>query len=193
MVRPLGLANDLSAYLVARQNSKVPDSELERRRRGSLWCLARFCLHLDQFVDQRGGVWLLGNEEQAQLVADTTWYIGFHVPATEEDLSWLSFAAVEEPVPSLHRFNRKVDQDDTGRQILARWRAWLEACQCDDQAPSQSCEMHLVLGQCKRYMDIIDAEWNLIVEWFTGPPGKSLITPEQVAEMHRRWRPPAAD
>jgi len=43
----------------------------------------------------------------------------------------------------------------------------------------------------RQYQEIIDAEWNRIVEWFTGPLGKSLITPEQVAEMNQRWRLPA--
>ncbi len=96
-------------------------------------------------------------------------------------------------MPALHLFTRKLDQDDTGRQILARWRAWLEVCQCDPQAPAEDCELHIVLHHCDRYTKIIDAEWNGIVEWFTGPPGKSLITPEQVAEMNQRWRLPATD
>jgi hypothetical protein len=48
-------------------------------------------------------------------------------------------------------------------------------------------------GHCRRYIDVIDAEWNRIVEWFTGPPGKSVITPEQVAEMNQRWRLPTTD
>jgi len=145
-------------------------------------------LHLDQFVDQRGGLWLLGNEEQAQLVADSVWYLQFHPPVTESDASWLSFTALEDPIPAFHLFSRKLDEDDTGRLILSRWLSWLEACQCSDQAPEEGCEVHIVLRHCGRYMEIIDAEWNRIVEWFTGPPGKSLITPQQVAEMNRRWR-----
>lgn len=50
-----------------------------------------------------------------------------------------------------------------------------------------------MLRHCRRYQEIIDAEWNRIVEWFTGPPGESVITPEQVAEMNQRWRLPAED
>jgi hypothetical protein len=188
-----GIENDLTVYLLARRHRQAPESELERRRRTSLWFLARFYLHLDQFVDQRGGLWLLSDEEQAQLVADSTWYIRFHAPITQEDMSWLSLAALEQPVPAFHLFARKLDTDDTGRQILARWRAWLEACQCDDQGPSEDCELHILMRHCKLYIEIIDSEWNRIVEWFTGPPGKSAITLEQVAEMNRRWRLPTAD
>ncbi len=188
-----GLESDLTVYLRVRSDAQATDDQRERRRRSSLWFLARFYLHLDQFVDHKGGLWLLGDEEQAQLVADSTWYIGFHPPVTQQDSSWLSFAALEEPVPALHLFTRKLDEDDTGRQILARWRAWLEACQCDPQAPDEDCEVHTVLRHCARYIEIIDAEWNRIVEWFTGPPGKSLITPEQVAEMNQRWRLPATE
>jgi hypothetical protein len=114
--------------------------------------VARFCLHLDQFVDQRGGVWLLGDEEQAQLVADSVWYIGFHPPVTQEEASWLSFAALERPNPALHLFTRKLDEDETGRKILVRWRGWLEACQCSPQAPAADCEVHLVLRHCDRYI-----------------------------------------
>jgi hypothetical protein len=187
-----GLESDLTVYLRVRSDPQATDDQRERRRRSSLWFLARFYLHLDQFVDHKGGLWLLGDEEQAQLLADSTWYIGFHPPVTQQDSSWLSFTALEEPVPALHLFTRKLDEDNTGRRILARWRAWLEACQCDPQTPDEECELHIVLRHCGRYMQIVDAEWNRIVEWFTGPPGKSVITPEQVAEMNQRWRLPTA-
>jgi hypothetical protein len=187
-----GLANDLTVYLKMRDDPQATDAQLERRRRSSLWFLARFFLHLDQFVDQRAGLWLLGDEEQAQLVADSVYLLGFHPPVTEEHASWLSFAALEEPVPAFHLFTRKLDDQDMGKLILGNWRTWLEACRCDVQAPAEDCELHIVLRHCGRYIEIIDAEWNRIVEWFTGPPGKSLITPEQVAEMNQRWRLPAA-
>jgi hypothetical protein len=188
-----GLQNDLTVYLRVRHDPATTDSQLETRRRTSLWFLARFFLNLDQFVDQRGGLWLLGDEEQAQLVSDSVTFLRFHPPVTEDDASWLSFAALEQPVPAFHLFNGKLDQDDVGRRILDRWRAWLEACQCDVQGPGEECEVHIVLRHSQRYMDIIDAEWNRIVEWFTGPPGKSVITPEQVAEMNQRWRLPTTD
>jgi hypothetical protein len=188
-----GLANDLAVYLRVRHDPATTDSQLDTRRRTSLWFLARFYLHLDQFVDQRGGQWLLGDEEQAQLVSDSVYFLGFHPPVTEYDASWLSFAALEQPVPAFHLFNDKLDEDDTGRLVLTRWRAWLEACQCDGQQPGEECEVHIVLRHCRGYMEIIDAEWNRIVEWFAGPPGKSIITPEQVAEMNKRWRLPATD
>jgi hypothetical protein len=188
-----GLANDLAVYLRVRHDPASTSAQLDRRRRTSLWFLARFYLHLDQFVDQRGGLWLLGDEDQAQLVADSIYYLQFHPPVTESDASWLSFAALEQPAPAFHLFNRKLDEDEAGKLILGRWRAWLEDCQCDHRAPGEDCEVHIVLRHCARYMDIIDAEWNRIVAWFTGPPGKSLITPEQVAEMNQRWRLPAAD
>jgi hypothetical protein len=102
-------------------------------------------LHLEQFKEQRGGLWLLGDEEQAQLVADSVYLLGFHPPVTEYDVSWLSFAALEQAVPTFHLFNEKLDGDDTGRRFLDRWRAWLEACQCQAQEPSGECEVHLVL------------------------------------------------
>jgi hypothetical protein len=188
-----GLANDLAVYLRVRHDPATTDSQLDTRRRTSLWFLARFYLHLDQFVDQRGGLWLLGDEEQAQLVSDSVYLLLFHPPVTQEHGSWLSFAALEQPVPAFHLFNDKLDRDDTGRRILDLWRAWLDACECEEQAPSEECEVHIVLRHCQRYMDIIDAEWNRIVEWFTGTPGKSVITPEQVAEMNERWRLPATD
>jgi hypothetical protein len=188
-----GLANDLTVYLQQRRDPQATPVQLERRRRTSLWFAARFFLHLDQFVDQRGGLWLLGDEEQAQLVADSVYLLGFHPPFTEHDVSWLSFAALERPVPAFHLFDSQLDEDDTGSRLLARWRAWLETCQCDEQAPSEDCEQHIVMRHCGRYMDIIDAEWNRIVEWFAGPPGKSVITTDQVAEMNRRWRLPVAD
>jgi hypothetical protein len=186
-----GLANDLTVYLQARHDQATTNTQLERRRRTSLWFLARFFLHLDQFTDQRGGLWLLGDEEQAQLVADSVYLLQFHPPITDEHASWLSFAALERPVPAFHLFNSKLDEDGPGRPILGRWRVWLEACQCDDPGPDEDCEVHIVMRHCERYMEVIDAEWNRIVEWFTGPPGKSLITPEQVAEMNQRWRLPA--
>jgi hypothetical protein len=91
------------------------------------------------------------------------------------------------PPPS----NLRLEPDDTGRLIFARWRAWLQACKCDPQAPDEDCELHIVMRHSRQYQEIIDAEWNRIVEWFTGPLGKSLITPEQVAEMNQRWRLPA--
>jgi len=188
-----GLVNDLTVYLKVRDDAQITDAQLERRRRSSLWFLARFFLHLDQFVDQRGGLWLLGDEEQAQLVADSVYFVGFHPPVTEEHASWLSFAALEQPVPAFRLFTRKLDEHDMGKLILGNWRAWLEACRCDTQAPDEDCELHIVLQHCGRYIGIIDAEWNRIVEWFTGPPGKSVITPEQVAEMNQRWRLPAPD
>jgi hypothetical protein len=187
-----GLENDLVVYLQARNDRQVTSDRLERRRRTSLWYLARYFLHLDQFMDQRGGLWLLGDEDQAQLVADSIYFLGFHPPVTEQDASWLSFAALEAPVPAFHLFDRKLEEDGTGRLVLTRWRAWLEACRCDPQAPREDCELHIVMRHSRQYQVIIDAEWNRIVEWFTGPPGKSLITPEQVAEMNQRWRLPAA-
>ncbi len=185
-----GLETDLTVYLRVRHDVQTTASQLETRRRTALWYLARFFLHLDQFIDQRGGLWLLGDEEQAQRVADAVGLLNFHPPCTEQDRSWLSFAALEQPVPAFHLFTRKLDEDDAGTLILARWRAWLDACQCDGPAPAKDCELHIVLQQCGRYMETIDSEWNRIVAWFTGPPGKSVITPEQVAEMNLRWRIP---
>jgi hypothetical protein len=184
-----GLENDLTVYLSVRHDP-LTNAQLERRLRTSLWFLARFFLHLDQFVDQRGGLWLLGDEQQAQFVADSIYLVGFHPPVTEQDASWLSFAALGRPVPAFHLFNRRLDEDDTGKLILTRWRAWLEACQCDPQAPAEDCQPHIVMQHSRRYREIIDAEWNRIVEWFTGPKGESVITLEQVAEMNRRWRLP---
>jgi hypothetical protein len=119
--------------------------------------------------------------------------VNFHPPFTEQDRSWLSVAALEQPIPAFHPFTGKLDEDEAGGLILARWRAWTQACQCEETAPDEDCELHIVLQQCARYMDIIDPEWNRIVEWFTGPPGKLIITPEQVAEMNLRWRIPATD
>jgi len=98
---------------------------------------------------------------------------------------------VEQPTPAFHLFNGKLDEDDRGRLVLGRWRAWLAACRCEDQRPSEDCEVHIVMWHGRRYIEIIGAEWNRIVEWFTGPPGESVITPEQVAEMNQRWRLPA--
>jgi hypothetical protein len=186
-----GLANDLAVYGRVRHDPATTDRQLETRRCTSLWFLARFYLNLDQFVDQRGGLWLLSDEDQAQQVADSVYLLQFHPPVTQEHASWLSFAALERPVPAFHLFNSKLDEDDTGRLILTRWQAWLEACRCDDEVPSDDCEVHVVMRACERYMEIIDAEWNRIVEWFTGPPGSSVITPEQVAEMNQRWRLPS--
>jgi hypothetical protein len=188
-----GLEADLMVYLKVRHDAQATPSQLETRRRTALWFLARYFLHVDQFVDQRGGLWLLSDEEQAQRVADAIGLLSFHPPCTQQDASWLSFAALEEAVPAFHLFTRKLDEDEAGERILARWRAWLEACRCDTKAPDEDCELHIVLQQCGRYMEIIDREWNRIVEWFTGPPGKSIITPEQIAEMNLRWRIPATD
>jgi len=188
-----GLETDLTVYLRVRHDPVTTAAQLGTRRRSALWYLARFFLHLDQFIDQRGGLWLLGDEEQAQRVADAVALLNFHPPVTEQHRFWLSFAALEQPIPAFHQFDGKLDDDDEGKLVLARWRAWLEACKCDGQAPDEDCELHIVIQQCGRYMEIIDAEWNRIVAWFTGPPGRSAITAEQVAEMNLRWRIPAVE
>src|SRR6266516_3131342 len=151
-----GLETDLAVYLRVRHDPQTTPSQLETRRRTALWYLARFFLHLDQFIDQRGGLWLLSDEEQAQRVADAVSLLNFHPPCTEQGRSWLSFAALEQPVPAFHRFTRKLDEDEAGALIVARWRAWLEACQCDSPAPSEDCELHIVLHRCARYMETID-------------------------------------
>ncbi len=38
-----------------------------------------------------------------------------------------------------------------------------------NEGESEDCEVHIVMRHCERYMEVIDAEWNRIVEWFTGP------------------------
>ncbi len=170
-----GLRNDLGAFLVRHQG--FPDDDaVEVYGPSSLHYFTRFLAHLDQFVSQEGGLWLLSSPDTEVAVSDAVYQIAWHPPADDLEQSWLRTqlhaVAEEEKYP----FAERLRAQPKGRAFLARWNEWLRSCAADPACvpndPAKRCDMHKVIMLCDFYLEVVEREWNVICDWYHLPPEK---------------------
>jgi hypothetical protein len=182
-----GVSNDLTVFYDKRGRN-LSDRRLTEYERASLFHFANSHLALDIFVQEKGGNWILSDEDLARSLTDWVWSIHFHPPFSQTDLDWLSLSVTHRPAPNSVKFLEVIDASDHGQLLLRRWHQWLHACECDPTAPDlETCEPHRVIKYCDRYVDTIDKEWAKIGSWFTREPDEINTVRQRLLERHARY------
>lgn len=181
-----GLANDLMAFLTRR--CKDPeDSGLGSYQRSSLWYYARFLVALARFEADRGGLWLLADAEEEQAVAEAVYLISWHPPLSDLDQSRLRLILDAAPANELAAFIEALDISEPGEVIQSRWNAWVAGCHCHPDTPKEECEVHRVIGQCHRYMKLVDDNWYRIADWYQRAPSGTGFSSEDLVKLFGRF------
>ena len=181
----IGLANDIDA-VTKRQEKDSSDPALPKYAESSLWMYSRLIVHIDLFLDERGGLWLFSDADVEQEASDALWHISWHSPFAMQDDAHLVQAAVGSKSISFVNFLRFVREDEPGQLLLDRWSKWFFNCTCWIN-PSAECEVHRVRSYCHTFVDIVDTEWNKIAEWYQNPPRRMHGDTIDVGDLYERF------
>jgi hypothetical protein len=136
-----------------------------------------FVARLEVFT-RNGGLWLFPDREAEQRIANAVYLIRSPTPLTEIDQSVLRLVMPANGEAAL--FIDATYRDGAVVPLAAKWLAWLESCQCPiDDAHDAVCLVHKAVSECRVYEDLVDAEWDSLVDWYDiGRPPK--VEPREV-------------
>ncbi len=168
-----GLRNDFQAFLVRR--AEHPDDDAVKvYGPSSLHYFTRFIAHLEQFVNQEGGLWLFSSPDTEVAISDAVYEIAWHAPADDLEQSWLRTELHAVAEEEKHPFTTRLQQQRKGRAFIDRWNGWLRECGadpgCEPDSPAKRCELHQVIALSDYYLEVVEREWNVICDWYHLPP-----------------------
>jgi hypothetical protein len=144
--------------------------------RKALYYLARFLRDLEVHTRERGGLWVLPDPKAEQTVADAVWMLRKPTPLTEIDESMLRLAIAgwEETATFVHATHT----DTALKRIVDAWAIWMQACQCEDlEQPNEDCSVHQCLRWTSLFMSTLDAQWDMLADWYTATRHKTAVEP----------------
>lgn len=126
----------------------------------ALWRWTQFLRYTHRHDVAFSGSWSFGYDSRGDIAdAVRAQYDAQALPPlTPLDRSWLRIelhAAVHE---ELDPFIAMVERAERGRDILTRWRAWLETCKCDLDDPSPDCDVHRFIHEAETFIEIMNQE-----------------------------------
>ena len=159
------------------------DEQAEGYATFALYHYAHFAWLLRQFTILYGGQWLLSDAEAEQAVADAVYRVWWHTPWNERDESFLRSVTADTPDQELHGFIEALRSTELGRSKEEEWLAWATGCECtwpdgtdteDSYFPtsehhstiSPTCDVHNLIRACGDYLDLIDADWKRLADWY---------------------------
>jgi hypothetical protein len=147
-------------------------SLIEPLYRSSLYFYSWYLIEIDRFVRDRSGLWILADAGAEQEVAETLSALeqatGFH----EEDDSWLRVALRSSPDAELMPFLEALGRQTQGQRVFERWRSLIDSCACSPTGLSGDCGVHRIATLCRRYNELIDADWYAVVGWYRDRPAR---------------------
>jgi hypothetical protein len=146
----------------------------------ALYDYATFLSALRDFVDGFGGLWIVVDANIEQAIADSVYVISHSAPTTHREDSHLRLMVGHNP--ELAEFLNEVEGDGGNTELLARWLDWIKSCRCDVEAPDPGrCKPHRMIAAANTYIDLIDASWYKLADWYREPPDyRTIIQPERL-------------
>ncbi len=172
-----GLRADTYAALDLRDIEDDGFNRFEDFVGSSLYFYARFLLDIEYVIREYGGIWIFGDAEVEQSVADAIKLIEHfsEVPYRDESKLRLRAAAAAE----LDSFLGNLEAESAGRALLERWQRRLRRCQCKPTQPDLTrCKVHQMTHACAYYTHVLDIDWYRMVPWHgEAPPNLDLVDP----------------
>ena len=135
----------------------------------TLFDYAEYLAHKQRHQKEFGGIWMFGQADIEQAVADAVKLIEhFARPSYQaESLARLRLAEHGE----LDSFLTSLTTDAGGLLLLRNWRDLVFSCACPPDRPAPgACRVHAVMRACEFYRDVLDADWYRTIPWHDGPP-----------------------
>lgn len=141
----------------------------------SLHAYATFLLAKRDFMERYGGVWVFGQADIEQAVADSIKLIEHFSGLRYREESVLRLTAAGGEV---HPFAVGLEAEADGRAALRRWRQRILACQCAVDQPAEACRVHKLLRAAEFFTDALDADWYRVIPWHgVAPANVGVIDP----------------
>jgi hypothetical protein len=183
-----GVRHDLEMAVDQLRHSERDEAELFIRK--SLYYYARYLADLDQFITQRGGLWILPDTTTEDAIADAMWYVRKPAPCNEVDESTLRLGVGE--IPEMAPFLRDALNHPDMEPILVAWRDWVIGCRCaDPHRPRKDCGVHATIEWSRFYMKALDDQWDFLSDWYDLPRPGTTVDPVRQARRGRHVFPPA--
>jgi hypothetical protein len=168
MYTPLtALRADVLAVLDLRQSGDTELNRLEDFAASSLHAYAEFMVAKQAFVSQYGGIWIFGQADIEQAVADAIKLIEHFSGLRYREESVLRLSATG---GELHNFAIDLETSAEGRAALRRWRDRLLACGCDLEHPAEACPVHRLVRAAEYFTAVLDLDWYRMVPWHGNAP-----------------------
>jgi hypothetical protein len=176
MYTPLSaLRADLTAALELHRDGDDELNRFEDFVSSSLHAYSTFLIAKRDFIERYGGVWIFGQADIEQAMADSIKLIEHFsgLRAREESVLRLSAAGGE-----LHTFASALEADTEGRAGLSRWRDRITSCHCDLEHPTDPCRVHKLLRATDYFTSTLDIDWYRMIPWHgVTPPNLDVIDP----------------
>jgi hypothetical protein len=170
-----GLRNDIVHTIEHLRSDNTAEADLMARK--ALYYYTDFVARLEVFT-RNGGLWLFPDREAEQRIANAVYLIRSPTPLTEIDQSVLRLVMPAGGEVAL--FIDATYRDVAARVLAEKWLAWLRSCRCRlGAAADPACLVHKTATECCVYEDLVDAEWDSLVDWYdVGRPPK--VEPSEV-------------
>jgi hypothetical protein len=129
------------------------------------WHWARFCLALERFVNEQGGLWLLADADSEIAAAEEIYQLGLLVPLGETDNSWLRTLLAEAPHEELDGFgDLLIGAAERRRELMGAWLQWASCPEADGSRCG--CDLHAWFGAADGFIRLVDEDWYRVADFY---------------------------
>lgn len=129
------------------------------------WHWARFCLALERFVKEQGGLWLLADMDSEIAAAEAIYQLGLLVPLGETDNSWLRTLLAEAPHEELEGFgDLLIEAGERRRELMGAWLDWASCPEPNDSGCE--CDLHAWFRAADGFIRLIDGDWYRVADFY---------------------------
>lgn len=172
-----GLRYDVELAVINSRKNNPDDTDYYTRK--SLWYYGCFARELEEFTRQRGGLWITPDLKAEQTIADAIWMLRKPTPVTDLDESVLRLAVTG--FDEMAAFIPATHTDTSLLRLTDLWRAWIESCECaNPKRPRKRCAVHQCTSWAAAFMDTLNQQWDLLVDWYDIPRPASVVKPSEL-------------
>jgi hypothetical protein len=172
-----GLRYDVELAVIGSRKDNPDDTDYYTRK--SLWYYGCFARELEGFTRQRGGLWITPDLKAEQTIADAVWMLRKPTPLTDLDESVLRIAVTS--FDEMAGFIPATHTDTELMRLTDLWRTWIESCECaNPKRPRKRCTVHQCTSWAAAFMDTLNQQWDLIVDWYDPPRPESVVKPPEL-------------
>jgi hypothetical protein len=173
-----GLRYDVELAVIGSRKCNPDDTDYYTRK--SLWYYGCFARELEGFTRQRGGLWITPDLTAEQTIADAVWMLRKPTPLTELDESLLRIAVTS--LDEMAAFIPATHTDTELVRLTDLWRTWIESCECaNPKRPRKRCTVHQCTSWAAAFMDTLNQQWDLLVDWYDMTRPESVVNPPELS------------